>query len=150
MLLLCVITLNHRLSLKGHSLLSYGVSKQQFHLWGECSTTACAERFALVYRRMENSFITQLLRTYFCTRNALNRKAEVQKSACKAYAPECEFVVCLFKCIQVLFPFWQQFSFPLALAKVLLQPAESQPLRSHSSCSCVSLVFISPFLLSCK
>jgi len=65
-------------------------------LWGDCSSATGAERFSLLYRRMENSFRTWLLTTYFCTRNALNRRAEVQKSTYKICAPVCGFEVCLF------------------------------------------------------
>lgn len=64
--------------------------------------------------------MTWLLRTYFCTTNALNGKTEVQKSTCKACAPVCEFVACLFifNVFKFCFPLGNSSAFPWHLAVV--------------------------------
>lgn len=64
--------------------------------------------------------MTWLLRTYFCIRSALNGKAEVQKSICKACAPVCEFLVCLFilKVFKFCFPLGNSSAFPWCFAVV--------------------------------
>lgn len=70
------------------------------------------------------SFMIWLLRTYFCTRNALNGKTEVQKSACKACVILCEFGVCVFilNVFKFHFPLGNCSAFPWHFAVVSWKP----------------------------
>lgn len=102
-----------------HGLLLTRCPGSSCHLWGECNSTAGAQRFAFCYGRMENAFNGTVKGVF------LYQKCP----ELKGWSPEvylhfmlsCVWIWNLFiyfKCMQVYLPSWQLFSFPWCFAVV--------------------------------